>query len=195
MKLRSVTWDYANPDVTPAEAEHRPELLMDDEAFAAFYQRTSRQVWAYLARVSGNSTLADDLVQETYIRFLGANLRDDGEVAHRRYLFRIATNLMRDHWRRPATTPIDDVPEAYLPAVDDRASDRIDSETMLGRAMECMRPRERQILWLAYAEGATHREIAEITGLHSASIRLLLFRARNKMAKHLRRQQCTGKKS
>ena len=41
-----------------------------------------------------------------------------------------------------------------------------------------MKPRERQILWLAYAEGYSHREIAEVTGLASASIRLLLFRAR-----------------
>jgi RNA polymerase sigma-70 factor (ECF subfamily) len=48
-----------------------------------------------------------------------------------------------------------------------------------------MRPRERQLLWLAYAEGYSHREIAEITGLASASIRLLLFRARRKIARLL----------
>jgi RNA polymerase sigma-70 factor (ECF subfamily) len=40
-------------------------------------------------------------------------------------------------------------------------------------------------LWLAYAEGYSHREIAEITGLASASIRLLLFRARHKIARVL----------
>ncbi len=49
-----------------------------------------------------------------------------------------------------------------------------------------MRPRERQLLWLAYAEGYSHREIASITGLASASIRLLLFRARRKIARLLR---------
>lgn len=47
--------------------------------------------------------------------------------------------------------------------------------------MAQMRPRDRQLLWLAYAEGYSHHEIAEITGLASASIRLLLFRARRKM--------------
>jgi RNA polymerase sigma-70 factor (ECF subfamily) len=51
-----------------------------------------------------------------------------------------------------------------------------------------MRPRERQLLWLAYAEGASHSEIAKITGLGATSIRLLLFRARRKMARLLRQQ-------
>jgi RNA polymerase sigma-70 factor (ECF subfamily) len=49
-----------------------------------------------------------------------------------------------------------------------------------------MRPRDRQLLWLAYAEGYSHHEIAEVTGLASASIRLLLFRARRKMARLMR---------
>jgi RNA polymerase sigma-70 factor (ECF subfamily) len=59
---------------------------------------------------------------------------------------------------------------------------------MLGPAMRLLRPRDRQLLWLAYAEGYSHREIAEVTGLASASIRLLLFRARRKIARLLREQ-------
>jgi RNA polymerase sigma-70 factor (ECF subfamily) len=51
-----------------------------------------------------------------------------------------------------------------------------------------MKPRERQLLWLAHAEGYSHREIAQITGLAAASIRLLLFRARRKIARILREQ-------
>ncbi len=51
-----------------------------------------------------------------------------------------------------------------------------------------MKPRERQLLWLAYAEGYSHREIAAVTGLAAASIRLLLFRARRKIAGFLRAQ-------
>jgi RNA polymerase sigma-70 factor (ECF subfamily) len=51
-----------------------------------------------------------------------------------------------------------------------------------------MRPRDRQLLWLAHAEGYSHREIAQITGLAAASIRILLFRARRKIANLLRQQ-------
>lgn len=157
---------------------------LQNSGFAAFYERSARPLWAYLARVSGDPALADDLLQESYIRFLAADVPQDGEVAARRYLFRIATNLLRDHWRKPRASAIEDVPEQYFQTAD--ASGQSDARAMLGPALMRMRPRERQLLWLAYAEGYSHREIAAITGLASASIRLLLFRARHKVAGLLR---------
>ncbi|HVX56293.1 MAG TPA: sigma-70 family RNA polymerase sigma factor [Candidatus Saccharimonadales bacterium] len=157
---------------------------MDAEAFSAFYERSARPLWAYLARTSGDPALADDLLQESYIRFLSADApraEVDGEVAARRYLFRIATNLLRDHWRKPRVSAIEDVSEDYFRAPD--TAYQSETRALLGPALLQLRPRERQLLWLAYAEGYSHREIAAITGLASASIRLLLFRARRKAAR------------
>jgi RNA polymerase sigma-70 factor (ECF subfamily) len=166
------------------------EMLMDSDAFAGFYQRSARPLWAYLARVSGDPALADDLMQESYVRYLSAanppSHLADGEVAARRYLFRIATNLLRDYWRRPMSTSIDDLPEELFAAAHNSAQS--DTQAMLGPALAQMRPRDRQILWLAHAEGYSHREIAEVTGLLSASVRLLLFRARRKMASLLQQE-------
>lgn len=183
-----MTWDNVITQMNAAAVDSLAEPLMDEEAFTAFYQRTARQVWAYLARISGSSTLADDLLQESYVRFLTAAAPwSDGEVACRRYLFRIATNLMRDHWRRPQATPLEDVPEATLPSFT-MATDRIDYEALLEPALMRLKPRERQLLWLAYAEGYNHKEIAAITGLRATGIRLLLFRARQKLARLLRQR-------
>ena len=163
------------------------ETLMDSDAFAAFYGRSARPLWAYLARVSGDPALADDLMQESFVRFLTASRPEfspaEGEVAARRYLFRIATNLLRDHWRRPVASSIEELPEEIFSNPDRTA--QADSQAVLGPALAQMRPRDRQILWLAHAEGYSHLEIAQITGLGSASIRLLLFRARRKIARIL----------
>jgi RNA polymerase sigma-70 factor, ECF subfamily len=170
----------------PAESRHL-ETLMDSDAFGAFYSRSARPLWAYLARVSADPALADDLMQESFVRFLCASRPElslaEGEVAARRYLFRIATNLLRDHWRRPVSASIEELPEEFLAA--SNRSGQTDSQAILGPALAQMRPRERQLLWLAHAEGYSHREIAQITGLGSASIRLLLFRARRKIARIL----------
>jgi RNA polymerase sigma-70 factor, ECF subfamily len=190
-------WEFAFPNPITGNAHQAAKVLadgpgealpadtlMDSDAFAAFYARSARPLWAYLARVSADTALADDLMQESFVRFLLASRPElslaDGEVAARRYLFRIATNLLRDHWRRPVSTSIEEIPEEFF-AIADRSA-QADSQAVLGPALARMRPRERQILWLAHAEGYSHREIAQITGLASASIRLLLFRARRKIA-------------
>jgi RNA polymerase sigma-70 factor (ECF subfamily) len=181
-------WESIIPNVLAGDgqplAADSPVAEMDNEQFAAFYARSARSLWAYLARVSRDPALADDLTQESYVRFLCADHPIDGEVAARKYLFRIATNLLRDHWRRPQSSSIDEMPEEMFTARCGEAQS--DSVAMLEPAMALMRPRDRQLLWLAYAEGYSHREIAEVTGLASASIRLLLFRARRKMARLLR---------
>jgi len=176
-------WESAIPNVLAGEARRHVCQPMDSEQFAAFYERSARSLWTYLVRVSRDPALADDLAQESYMRFLCAE-QPDGEVAARRYLFRIATNLLRDHWRRPSTTSIQELPEESLAARCGRA--QAESQATLDTAMAQLRPRDRQLLWLAYAEGYSHHEIAEVTGLASASIRLLLFRARRKMARILR---------
>ena len=75
-------------------------LQMDEDTFRAFYDRTARQVWAYLARITGDRSLADDLLQETYYRFLRAERAFANEAHRRNYLFRIATNLAHDRHRR-----------------------------------------------------------------------------------------------
>ncbi len=114
------------------------------------------------------------------MRFLCAGSPCDGEVASRKYLFRIATNLLRDHWRHSRTIPIDELPLERSAARD--TSNQTDSRLTLEPAMAKLRPRDRQLLWLAHAENYSHREIADITGLAVTSIRLLLFRARREMA-------------
>lgn len=194
MRKTDTTGEYAISNVEIGGASSASALPMDSDAFAGFYQRSSPALRAYLARVSGNAALADDLMQESYLRFLCASRPEGGEVDCRRYLFRIATNLLRDHWRGGwRTSSLDDLPERFLAARDCLAA--VDSQAILDPAMAQMRPRERQLLWLAHAEGYSHREIGEITGLGAASIRLLLFRARRKIARLLRQNLADRRKA
>lgn len=191
-KRSRMAWEFILPDAllrTSAggsrEAAGAVDPAMENEAFAGFYERSARPLWAYLARVSADPALADDLMQESYVRFLCAPgapaLATDGEAAARLYLFRIATNLLRDYWRRPRAASIEEIPEEFF-----AARGQSDAQMQLEPALRQMKPRERQMLWLAHAEGYSHREIAKVMGLNAASIRLLLFRARRKIAALLR---------
>ena len=94
--------DITFTDVSRAETldQSSATFVMDEDNFRAFYERTARGVWAYLARVTGDRQLADDLLQETYYRFLRAAASHESESHRRNSLYRIATNLARDSRRR-----------------------------------------------------------------------------------------------
>ncbi|HMD20721.1 MAG TPA: RNA polymerase sigma factor [Alloacidobacterium sp.] len=157
---------------------------LDQAAFQLIYEATARPLWAYLLRVSGRRDVADDLLQETYCRFLarkaGTGALSMNEAETRSYLFRVATNLLRDRWRRGESAFEDDAQEELV--VEDDPAAKLD----VRRVMQALKPRARQLLWLAYVEGMSHAEIAEATGLSVLSIRLLLFRARRHAAGLLR---------
>jgi len=167
---------------------------MDEQTFRAFYDATARSLWSYIYRTSGNATLADDLMQESYYRFLRVRFSELNQEYMKNYLFRIATNLLRDHWRHAKVEP-----PAPVERTLEREVARSTQVTRLGdaeaglesdvmSAMKQLKPRERELLWLAYVEGSSHREIAQLSGLREQSVRGLLFRARARLATLLRRR-------
>jgi RNA polymerase sigma-70 factor (ECF subfamily) len=146
------------------------------QEFEDFYNRTARALRAYIKRVAGNAAVADDILQESYVRLL--NAPPHAEPMLQSYLYRTATNLIKDyyraqsrqrHWRERAL----------------RQAESTDSNVELGQDIErlflLVPVRERGLLWLAYVEQAEQREIAAILGLAEGSVRVLLHRARVKM--------------
>jgi RNA polymerase sigma-70 factor (ECF subfamily) len=159
---------------------------MDEDAFRGFYDRTARPLWMYLSRVTGDRHLADDLLQETYYRLLRASKSYESEAHRRNSLFHIATNLVRDARRRALARPFaEGAGQAPARSGGDVAA-RAVARTDLQRALARLKPRERMLLWLAYAQGESHRDIAATLGLRSGSVKLLLFRARRRLAALLR---------
>src|SRR4051812_25955104 len=174
-------WTLGDVERLSALNEADRTFQMSEEAFRAFYELTSRRVWLYLARVTGDRRLADDLLQETYYRFLRATTTFQSDDHRRNYLFRIATNLAHDNRRRPRLQPVSvEEVEGALPAASESA-DQVARRLDVTRAMSQLKPRERSLLWLAYAQGATHEEIAATLGLKRSSLKTLLFRARRRL--------------
>jgi RNA polymerase sigma-70 factor (ECF subfamily) len=191
--LRDTT--FTDVSRATAVADAGAAFVMDEDTFRAFYERTARGVWAYLARVTGDRQLADDLLQEAFYRFLRAAATHDSEAHRRNSLYRIATNLARDARRRNlirapfilAGDDIERVPSSENAGTTERTAD-------FTRAMSHLKPRERAMLWLAYAEGASHREIADVLGVRPASLKPMLSRARRRLAVLLGRAPEGGKR-
>src|SRR5512146_1432899 len=113
-----------------ATCEAQEAFHMDEESFRDFYERTARPLWAYLSRVLGDASQADDLMQETYYRFLRARLPELGAAHRRNYLFRIATNLLRDSWRQKKSDHMP-MPDGLEVAIHDRTAENIQQRSLL----------------------------------------------------------------
>jgi RNA polymerase sigma-70 factor (ECF subfamily) len=166
--------------VSPRENQ-TSALITDETKFETFYGEHARPLWAYVRRMANDPALADDIVQESFLRFLGAPaaaLSRSSDFNEKAYLYRIATNLTYDYFRRSARdakrqTELDCKDRAYEPFAASGDAMQI---------LEKMKMQERALLYLAYVEGQSHQEIAGTLGLKTLSVRVLLFRARRKLA-------------
>jgi RNA polymerase sigma-70 factor (ECF subfamily) len=153
--------------------------MMDRSRFESVYRETSAKLRRYVGSVIGWCSQVEDITQEAYLRLLTSapERLSDGQL--RSYLFTTATNIVRDLWRRGAVAgdwaPLDH--EGTTATIDmESITDKID----IAKALESLSIMQRSLVWLAYAEGYTHREIAEITGIREKSAKVMLFRARQR---------------
>lgn len=160
---------------------------MDEVRFEIFYRRTAGGLWSYLFRMTGDQATADDLLQKAFFRYLRANPELATEEHQRRWLFRTATNLALDHFRetkRERNRVELDAVSAASPSREPRDVLRHD----MMKTFAELKPRERALLWLAHVEEANHEDIGEALGVQSASVKVLLFRARKKLGELLTRK-------
>jgi RNA polymerase sigma-70 factor, ECF subfamily len=150
---------------------------MEDQLFETIYEQTARPLWAYVARISGDASAADDILQETYLRFLRAAGRPTDVDESRRYLYKIATNLVYDRFRAVNRRGEIELVETSGMTESDRV---VDIE--LSQVFSRLKERERVLLWLAYVEGYDHQQIARVANVKKLSVKVLLSRARHKLA-------------
>lgn len=174
MRIASVPWSSEEPLVSEAPAA----LALDEAEFRAFHEATARPLRAYLRRSLPPDDV-DDALQEAYLRLLQTPHAALPVDERRAYLYRIAANLVNDAWRAKKKQPT-----AEGPAPEDLAGRSPSDATRLDvtRAMERLRLQERTMVWLAYVEQASHREIAAAVDVKEGSVKVLLSRARRKLA-------------
>ena len=156
--------------------QRTPKRPMDEAKFEAFYRKTAGRLWSYIFRMTGNAATADDLLQKTFFRFLRSNptIADDEHLRH--YIFKTATNLVFDHFREARRH------RELTPEVEVHAAGNVDLRHDMMRVFAELKPQERALLWLAHVEGSSHEEIADAIGVKTRSVRVMLFRARKRLA-------------
>jgi RNA polymerase sigma factor (sigma-70 family) len=163
-------------------------VSLSDREVAALARRYRPALHRYLARYTGDADLADDLVQETFLRLETRPPHSD--TSHRGWLFTVATNLARDE-RRVAKRRAELLRDAGTrltvgdpPPDPSRLAEVEELRRQVREALATLSEKERAALLLR-EEGFAHREIAAAVGTTTKSVGTLIARALEKVARRL----------
>lgn len=155
-------------------------LAGNGDAFVEVVRRHEAAVGAYLTRRAG-AEVAKDLLSEVWLASFGSRGGYDRSFPDARpWLFGVAHNLLRRHWRsRPAEESLADMDALQTasdpwPAVDDR----VEGEATLRAALQGLRPAEREVLTLVVWEDLSVAGAARALGIPSGSAYRHLHQAR-----------------
>src|SRR5437660_8546939 len=161
--------------------------------FEALYQRHSREVWALAYARWMNADLAQDIMQEAFLRLWKQWQDGEAILNPRAWLLRVARNLAEDHaksaFRRNGTHP----PQTMngVRGKDVLPLERLEREetfTQLRGELGQLSPADREILTLRYALDYNANDIAELLGINATAVHMRLSRARQRLAERLTAQ-------
>jgi RNA polymerase sigma-70 factor, ECF subfamily len=145
------------------------------EPVAELYRRHSGRLYRFGLQLLGNNGLAEELVQECFVRLWRTAGRFDtsrGTVAG--YLFVIARSIAADLHKRPSSRPLAPVDEEQVPQQPDEV-DRIVNTLAVRDALDSLSPAHREVLMLVHGEGLTQAQIADRLGVPLGTVKTRMF--------------------
>ena len=152
----------------------------DEDAFVEVVRRHEAAVGAYLARRVGRQQ-AEDLLGEVWVAAFASRRNYDRSFPDARpWLFGVAHNTIRRHWRSgPAEEPVADVtPMASRWDPWTTVDSRIDAESVLRHALALLRPEQRELLTLVAWEDLTIADAGRALGMPPGTARRCMHEAR-----------------
>lgn len=164
-------------------------MLLTDGELIEIYRADTGPLYAYVSRrVGGDRSLAEDIVQDTWLRSVASWRRSGSPDLPRAWLIRVARNLVTSYFRRRRPRSVD---PAELELEDDRCNPETPSAAALVNwGLARLSKRQAVILEEFYFNDRSTREIAEERGLSERAVEGRLRRARRNLEKYLRPYVC-----
>lgn len=161
------------------------------QAFEALVARFEAPLFRFLFLRTRDAAAAEDLTQDAFLRAWQNLARYDSRWRFSTWLYTLAERLCvsarRSRGKEPRTTggeiELGSVPTGVDPS--HAAAERDQGRALWETATRILRPEERSALWLRYAEDLSMEEIGAVLGRPAVTVRVLLFRARGRLAKEL----------
>jgi len=172
----------------------------DQSAFNLLVWRWERPLFNFTYKYVGDAQLAQDLVQETFVRVLRSIERYEHRGAFSTWLYQIAVNLCRDHFRKKKL-PMVSLHDYYTTSSGDRVyvQDRVEDEDarsdeamaasrreeMVRRLLAGLPEEQRVVILMKEYQALKFREIAEVLDLPEGTVKARLYRGLRTMREQL----------
>ncbi len=179
------------PDAAPREGEPLDVLVEracegDAAAFEQIYNLLADELYSYICGQCHNETVAEDILANVFLKAWRSIKRyHAGSDRFRRWIFAIARNEVRDHWRSTKPTlPMLDI-DITDETENSSETDPEEARRQVALAMAILTEDQRQVVVLRYFSNKSHEEIAGIMGKREGAVRALLLRALRRMRKSM----------
>jgi RNA polymerase sigma-70 factor (ECF subfamily) len=163
-------------------------------SFGDLVRRFEVPLYNFLLVRTRSASDAEELAQETFLRAWQRIERYDERWSFATWLFTLGKNLAVSRYRARAARPDTSGDDRGLHGLESSsdparaASERDERENLWRTADSLLGTEPRSALWLRYGEDLEIAEIARVLGKRAVSVRVLLFRARERLARHVREQ-------
>jgi RNA polymerase sigma-70 factor (ECF subfamily) len=162
-------------------ADGDPKIF--EEVYRRFGDRMKSIAWNHL----GNTSDAEDVVQETFLKVHRAAGGFTGEASFATWMYRILVNscydVLRKRKRRIEEAPLDDSLERSATSVDDM------KRIALRRMLDALSEQRRTVFTLFEIEGLSHAEIGQILGISEGNSKWILFATKKELQEKWKRSQ------
>ncbi len=150
------------------------------EKLAILFERHNVKLYNFFLRLTGNRGASEDLVQEVFTRILKYHASYQGEYKFTIWLYKIARNAHIDHLKkRKEEFSLDDQYDEALspePTPPEKA-EQAQEIARLNQALSKLSVKKREVLILSRFQNMKYREIAELSGYHVGTVKVLVHRA------------------
>ncbi len=171
--------------------DYRRFLNGDNDALTRLIKTYKDGLTFFLLAYTGDLNLAEEAMQETFVRLFVKRPKYKGTAQFRTWLYGIGRNTARELWRKAKNAPDTETPFDAAAAAETVYFEE-ERRRALYRAMEGLAPRYRQALWLFYFENMRAKEIAAILHKSVNGVEVLLHRARTALRAALEKEGFTG---
>jgi RNA polymerase sigma-70 factor, ECF subfamily len=191
---------------TVARATDDRELVFraqqgDKESFEVLVQRHQGRVFAVAGGILKNREDVEDVSQQVFLKAYFSLRRFDQRAAFSTWLYKITVNECWDLLRKRKVRPLmyeselsEQQAQTYM-ATEHKGEnapdviDELDVKQQLDHWLNCLEERDRMLLVLKEVQGFTVEEIAQMMGINGNTVKVRLFRARQKIAERIRRKK------